>query len=135
MQTITLENDYQLFFVNVPDFPLGIKEKFIELQQMLPNMQHRTFYGLSYMNDEDIVIYNCAVTELEKGEAAKYGGTPFTLEKGEYLAEPIHDWMDKLDTIGLTLEKLMDNPTADKSFPCVEWYKTETELMCMVKKA
>lgn len=134
MTTQIIEKDIPIFYLNVPDFPQGIKEKFEEMLAMLPDMDGRSFYGISYMNEEGKIIYNCGVTQKEKDEHLKYGGTPFLLPKGIYLQITINDWMNKLDTIAPTFDELMKDPQSDKGFPCVEWYKTAQELICMVKK-
>lgn len=135
MENIHLEKDIPVMYFNVPTFPAGIEEKFTEIMKMLPGMEDRTFYGISYINNDGKIIYHCAVTRLDEKETMEYGGTDFVLPKGEYLGESIHNWMSNLTCIKDVLMKLMDDPATDTSFPCIEWYKTDKDMTCMLRKS
>jgi len=135
MEIFKLEADVSIFYFNVPEFPNGIEEKFTEILHMLPDMNGRTFYGISYFNEDGAIVYNCGVNEIRKNEGKDFGGEHFLLPAGEYLSSTIHNWMSDLELIKTTLMKLMDDPRYDKNFPCIEVYKTDKVLQCLVKIA
>jgi hypothetical protein len=133
METLKVEKDLKVFGTQVLQFPVGIKETFDSLVAKVPEGLGRNYYGISYMNDGK-VIYIAAVEEKNEGEAQKYNCQNYRIEKGEYLAEYVHDWMTKTDSINQVFHEIMQNEKADCSKPCVEWYKNDNELVCMVKK-
>jgi hypothetical protein len=53
--------------------------------------------------------------------------------KGEYLMETVYDWYKKTDSLKDVFHILMQHSRVDKTKPCVEWYKNNDEMMCMVK--
>ena len=68
-----------------------------------------------------------------EGEAEKYNCERYIIEKGEYLAVAITDWRKKTDCIKDVFHDMMEDDRADKTKEVVEWYKTETEMICLVK--
>ena len=71
--------------------------------------------------------------EKNNGEAEKNNCTRYKIEKGKYFAEAVTDWRQKADTIKDVFEGMMDEKNIDHTKPCVEWYKNEEEMLCMVK--
>lgn len=55
------------------------------------------------------------------------------IEKGEYQTEAVHNWLSKTDCIKDVSHYLMANNKPDKDHPCIEWYKSDEEMLCMVK--
>src|SRR5262249_44828554 len=133
METYILKNDLKVFGKEVTTFPLGIKEAFGVLLDMIPDGFKRSYYGLSYIDETEKIIYMAAAEEKYQGEAEKYNCEQYTIEKGEYLAVPIHDWLKKVDCIKDVFHEMMEDDRADKTKSVVEWYKTETEMLCLVK--
>jgi hypothetical protein len=132
MEKYTLKEDVKVYCTAAKSFPDGIQEAFLTLEKLL-SKEGRTFYGVSYKSTGCCLIYKAAVSESFDGEAEKYGFESFTISKGEYLTETIIDWRKKIETIGLTFQTLLADPRSDKTSPCVEWYKSDKEVMCMVK--
>lgn len=132
METYNLPEDVKVFCTTAKSFPDGVQEAFITLEKLL-SKEGRTFYGISYGSKDGGIIYKAAVSESFEGEAEKYGFENFIIKKGEYETERIFDWRKKMESIGPTFQKLLSNPRLDKTSCCVEWYKSEKELMCMVK--
>ena len=132
MEIYNLKEDIKVFCTTATSFPDGIQEAFIKLEKML-SKEGRTFYGISYKNEDGIIVYKAAVSESFSGEAENYGFETFIIRKGTYLAEKIIDWRKKMEIFGTTFQKLLADPRLDKSFPCVEWYKSDHEVMCMIK--
>lgn len=132
MEHYKLKQDVPVFCVKAQSFPDGVQEAFNTLEQLLPTMNSRVFYGISYMNENNEIVYKAAVSESFTGEAAQYGCEPFLIKQGDYLTETVMNWCDDTTTIGTTFKKLLADPRMDTSFPCVEWYKSDKEMMCMV---
>ena len=121
----------KIFCVTAKSFPYGIKQAFGSLISLLPSVEDRIFFGISYQSTEGEMIYKAAVLQSFEGEAEKLGCEKFTIEKGEYLTETLKDWKKDESMIGLTFRKLADSKY-NTTFPCVEWYKGD-DVMCMVK--
>ncbi len=133
MKIYNLKEDVKIFCVTAKSFPDGVKEAWEKLHGMLPTTAGRTFYGISHGDKGSNIIYKAAVKESFEGEGKKYGCETFILKKGDYLTETIIDWMKKIDTIGSTFQTLLKDHLLDENFPCVEWYKSDSELLCMIK--
>jgi hypothetical protein len=126
-----LKNDMKVFCVQAKSFPNDIGKAFGTLIGLLPTIEGRTFFGVSYEGKNHDMIYNAAVLESFEGEGAEYGCETFTIKKGEYLTEMLKGWKKEEGSIGLTFRKMSEVRT-DTVFPCVEWYQGE-DVMCMVR--
>lgn len=115
----------------VPTFPNGIKEAFGNLMKTLGN--NRAYYGISWMDEDDKVIYYAMAQEAFPGEGRQHNYDILPIEKGEYRGEAIQNWMSKTDSIKDVFHNLMGNIKADKNHPCIEWYMSDDEMVCMVK--
>ena len=133
MERYNLKTDLKVFGKEVTTFPLGIKEAFSALLERIPDGFKRTYYGLSYMDEMGKIIYMATAEEKYAGEAEKYNCDRYIIEKGEYLAVTIIDWLKKTDCIKDVFQDMMEDDRADNTKPVVEWYKTETEMLCLVK--
>lgn len=133
METYNLKNDLKVFGKEVTTFPLGVKEAFGTLLDMIPDGFKRSYYGISYIDETGKIIYIATAEEKYEGEAEKYNCEQYTVEQGEYLAVTISDWLKKIDCIKDVFHDIMEDERADKTKPVLEWYKTETEMLCLVK--
>jgi len=133
METYNLKNDLKVFGKEVRTFPLGVAEAFHDLLTMIPDGSHRAYYGLSHIDEMGKIIYKAAAEENYAGEAEKYNCKRYLIEKGEYLAVSITNWRDNTDCIKDVFHDMMEDDRADKTKDVVEWYKTETEMLCLVK--
>ena len=132
MKKLILKNDIKLFGVRVETFPSGVGEAFETLAKTISEQYDRSYYGLSQMSDEGIV-YRAAAEEKNEGEAEKYKYERFTVDKGEYLIMVIKDWRKNLECIKDVFGELMRDKQYDNTKPCIEWYKDDEEMLCMVK--
>lgn len=132
MEKYNLPNNVKVFGVQVKTFPGGIGEAFDKLIQMLPPGDERSYYGISECTKEGI-IYIAAALETFDGEAEKYGCKTFIVEKGDYLTETVTDWRKKTTSIRYVFEEMFKNELSDRTKPCVEIYKNNNEMLCMVK--
>ena len=133
MNPYHLQEDVQLMCTTVTTFPNGITEAFKSLQHLLTDEQDRPFYGISYFNEEGNIVYKAAATTTSEEEAKRYGLEYFVIPKGRYISETLVNWMDQLPNIGNTFSAMMKDERADSSFPCIEWYKSDIEMMCMMR--
>ena len=133
METYNLKNDLKVFGKEVRTFPLGVAEAFHELLTMIPDGTHRAYYGLSHIDEMGKIIYKAAAEENYAGEAEKYNCKRYLIEKGEYLSVTITNWRDNTECIKDVFHDMMEDDRADKTKEVVEWYKTETEMLCLVK--
>jgi hypothetical protein len=132
MEKITIENGIKLVAKQVKTFPLGIGQTFDNLINTLPKEGERACYGISWMEGER-VIYYAAAEQKGTSELRDFALEPWTIESGEYMAIPITNWREKLDSIKDVFHNLMQDERTDKLKPCVEWYKTDAEMLCMMK--
>jgi hypothetical protein len=131
MEIYILPEDVTVFGVHVKTFPNGIKEAFDSLASTFGNK--RAYCRISWMDENDCVEYYAMVPEAFKGEANKYHYERLFIMKGEYRTEAIIDWINKLDSLKEVFHRLMPNSRPDRNHPCVEWYKSDVEMLCMVK--
>lgn len=115
----------------VKDFPDKIKEAFDSLWKKLGN--NRDYFGISWMDENNKVVYYAMAREAFAGEGRLQGYELFTIEKGNYKTELITDWMNKTDSIKDVFHALLGNSTTGAGNPCIEWYKSDKEMLCMVK--
>ena len=133
MEIYNVNKDIDAFGFQVKTFPEGIGEAFDSLIQMVPEGLNRSYYGISYMTPENEVVYIAAVEEKNKGEAEKNKCQRYIIEKGKYLTVTVLDWRQKTDTIKDVFHEMMKEENLDKTKPCVEWYKNDDEMLCMLK--
>jgi predicted transcriptional regulator YdeE len=133
METHIQKNDLTVFGFQVKSFPEGIGEAFDSLIAMVPEGLERSYYGISYMTPEGEVVYIAAVEEKNDGEAEKNRCERYTIEKGEYFSVSVKDWRKKTDSIKDVFHEMMHQKNIDQTKPCIEWYKNEDEMCCMVK--
>jgi predicted transcriptional regulator YdeE len=83
--------------------------------------------------EEDKIIYIAAVEEKDKDEAKKYNCERYTILKGEYLTVAITHWRTKLESIKEVFHEMMKSSVADLRQPCIEWYRNDEDMECMLK--
>jgi hypothetical protein len=132
METFHLKEDLNVLGFQVKTFPTGIGEAFDALIEMLQGRVNRAFYGISYASQEGIVYLATAV-ENYTGEAERYNCEQYTIVKGEYLTTTVRGWRKKTNTIKDVFGVLLQHACPDTARPCVEWYKDDDEMLCMVR--
>jgi len=133
MDAYNLKNDVKVFGVEVRNFPNGIGEAFEKLMKMLPVRDKRSYYGIFEMDRNGRMHYYATAEETRNDEADTYKCNRYTIERGEYLAEPLNDWQKKTDCIKDVFEKMSHDSRVDPAKPGVEWYKNDKEMWCMLK--
>jgi predicted transcriptional regulator YdeE len=133
METYVVEKNIDVFGFQVKTFPDGIGDAFDKLIAMVPEGLNRSYYGISYMGSDDKPVYIAAVEEKNRGEAETNKCEKYRVEKGKYLTVTIVDWRKKTDSIKDVFHAMMKEKSIDQSKPCVEWYKNDDEMLCMLK--
>jgi hypothetical protein len=85
------------------------------------------------MDESGNIVYYAMASEAFPGEGKRYNYELLTIEKGEYKTETIHDWLSKTGGIKDVFYSLMANHKPDKKHPCIEWYISDDEMLCMFK--
>lgn len=135
MEIYNLPDDIKVFGMQVKSFPAGIGEAFEALVKIISEGFNRSFFGISHMTEKGEIIYVAAAEESFEGEAEKYNCHRYLIEKGEYLVEVVRDWRKKTDCIKDVFHDMMQDSRFDNTKPCIEWYKNDDEMLCMLKAA
>ncbi len=133
MEICNLKDEVKVLGVRVKTFPLGIGDAFEKLIKVLPEGLDRSYYGIAYMTEDGEIVYKAAAEERYEGEAEKYSCEEYTIEKGNYLMEVVRDWRKKTDCIKDVFHEMMQDNRFDNTKPCIEWYKNDDEMVCMIK--
>ena len=133
MEKIVLNNRIKTFGKTVTTFPAGISEAFNELMKATgDDTVERDYYGISYMENGKM-IYKAVTEEKHDGEAEKFNYPETIIIQGEYYAEPLKDWRNKTECIKDIFEEMMKDEHVDKMKPAIEWYKSNDEMLCMLR--
>jgi hypothetical protein len=134
MERTLLENDVHVFGKTVTTFPLGIAEAFNELMTATGNCAtERNYYGLSYVANDTNILYKAVAQERYNGEAKQFDYETSIIESGEYVFEVLHDWKNCTGEIKNIFQSMIDDVHTDKTKPCIEWYKSDDEMLCLMK--
>lgn len=133
METIYIKEDKRIVCITARSFPSGISDAFYTLENLHPSICERPFYGIVFEQRPGKTIYKAGVEEQYKGEGDSFGCETFVISKGQYLGETIHNYMLRTDHIPNAFQKLLADPRLDSEFPCLEWYKNDKEVICLVK--
>lgn len=131
MQIYELKKDVKVICVEATSFPGGIKNAFNRLYNQVPDTKLRNIFGISKPQN-GLIIYKAAAAENFEGEATRLGLQTFVIQKGNYLGEALMDWQKNEMMIGSIFERLVADKRLDGSAHCIEWYKNERELVCLV---
>ncbi len=132
MGKYNIENNVKVFGMKVKTFPNGIGEAFELLMKILDEGFNRSYYGIAEMK-ENQMIYKAVAAEKYDGESEKYNLEKSVIEGGTYFTETIKDWRNNTDCIKDVFQEMMKSSQVDKSKPCIEWYKNNNEMLCMMK--
>lgn len=123
----------KVFGVHVKTFPFGIGAAFDALMNRMSGDRNRSYFGISELSLNGDILYYAAAEEMFEGEAKQYGYDIYIVKQGEYLTVTVTDWKKKTACIKDVFEAMLDDHRIDKRNPCIEWYKNEDEMVCMVK--
>lgn len=122
----------KVFGVHVKTFPNGIGGAFDALMKKMAGDQRRSYFGISELAPNGDVLYYAAAEEMFDGEAKQYGYDIYIVKQGEYLTVTVTDWKKKIACIKDVFDAMLDDHRIHKENPCIEWYKNDDEMVCMV---
>jgi len=132
MENLTINKEIHLVCTRAASFPDGIVAAYQKLEQVVTPLKDRTVYGISRGSDNGILYWACAAAK-SKTEAASLGLESYVIKKGTYAAETLTNINGDEEIIGQTFSELLNHPKLDETGECVEWYKSATEVTCMVR--
>lgn len=132
MEKLNLLDDKVVFGVQVKTIPVGIGLVFDQLTNEIPDGRNRPYYGISWMQDDQVIYYAMA-GEKYAGEAIQYNYTIMEIEKGWYWVVPVKDWQSKTSELKDIFYEMMQSKETNNRKPCIEWYKSHDEMLCMMK--
>ena len=135
METITINQDIPIIYLNALSFPEGIQAAHEQLQTIVPLTEQRIKFGLSRPENNDKIVYKAALQELIVGEAARLNLQSMFISKGSYYCITIENYNENLTKIGEAFYKLTAMPDIDPQGYCVEEYVNEQEMKCLIKIA
>jgi len=115
----------------VKGFPKGVDKVFHDLIQKFG--EQRNYYGISWCEKDNSITYYAMTPESKPGEAKDQHLVSISVEKGKYKSESVHNWRDQIECIKDTFHKLMGDKMPTKENPAIEWYKSDKEMICMIK--
>jgi hypothetical protein len=128
-----IENDIELMVEKSNDFGQDIAQSFVRLAEKIGHQnEKRDCYGL-ITKSEMKTIYYAGFTQVNPNEAKDKNIETMNLPKGNYQSILIENWNQKLLEIGPTFDQILKSGKVDTMSPCIEFYKSESELICMVK--
>jgi hypothetical protein len=128
-----LDNDISVMCVQADSFPQGIQTAFEKLGSAISDTNNRTFFGISHADKNGNIIYKAAAWEKYEGEGESHCLETFRIKKGVYMGELISDFRENISLIGNTFHKLLKDPRLDRDSYCLEWYKDDRDVLCLVK--
>lgn len=134
MDTMKFEQDTTVFFIQAVSFPDGVLAAHQQLHRITPKVDSRKCFGVSRPEDH-VISYKAAAEQISDGESSSLGLKTLVLKKGDYYCVTIHDFMKNLPAIGETFQQILQQPGIDPEGYCVEWYYTDNDVHCMVRKA
>ena len=133
MEKYELAKDIMVMYVPAESFPEGIQPAFDKLHSRLPSKDDRTLFGISWPAKSGKIMYKAAAEEKYSGEGKKYEMETFTITKGTYISELLKDYKKDPSQIGDTFRQLLQHPELDTNSYCLEWYKGNDDVLCLVK--
>ena len=133
MNITTMTEDIHVHCITASSFPDGVQEAHKALRSLLNDKIHYQYFGLSWPDRNDGLIYKAAAEESQEGELAKHSLEKMVILKGSYLFIDLVDFMKDLTAFGRTFQELIHDDRVDPNGFCIEWYLNENLCRCMVK--
>ena len=133
METIRLDNNITVMYVNATSFPDGVLSAHQKLHSLIPYSTERKYFGLSRPEGGGGIVYKASAEVLESGEAETLNLETIIIKKGSYISATLHDYMKDLPAIGTTFQQMISRTDIDPEGYCVEWYLNDKDVQCLVR--
>ncbi|MBY0537114.1 MAG: hypothetical protein K2P88_14785 [Chitinophagaceae bacterium] len=131
MEHYSLPTDLNLIGFEVKTFPNGIGDSFDILYNTFG--QERSYYGISWFDENETIKYYAMTTELPADNQLAENYQKLEIQKGNYRTITVFNWLSKTNSIKDVFHELLKDARPNQNSPCIEWYKSDTEMVCMVK--
>lgn len=128
-----LESDVQLIYEIATDFGQDIAQTYVRLAEKIGHSgEKRDCYGI-IEKSENGMEYKGAFTMINPNEGKEKNIPIFIIPAGKYYSILIENWNQKILEIGSTFDQILKSGKVDTLSPCIEYYQTNKNLICMVK--
>lgn len=126
---VTLQDTTVMYVAGETGKPIAEQapKAFRELEAKLSSLKSRKFYGV-VLGDE----YRACVTIDPSDDALSLPHPTWMLPGGRYVRRKLPNWEDNLHLIHPTFETPCRRSDFDPSLPCIEYYRSQKELLVMV---
>ncbi len=128
--TIVEMPEIHLVVCKADEVPSGIRASWRKLESKLPSLRGRKFYGLSYMEGNEMIYY-AGVVPLNDAEVASLGFPRKVIEGGRYARVKLMDWSKHLNEIPAIFDELIQEFKMGNG-PAIEYYRSQYELYLMI---
>ncbi len=133
IQEFYIDNDINLIYEVAQDFGQDIAQTFVRLAEKIGHSgEKRDCYGLIF-KEEKGMEYRGAFTMINPNEGIDKNIPVFTIPSGKYYSILIENWNQKILEIGPTFDQILKTRKVDTLCPCIEFYQTNKNLICLVK--
>ncbi|PLK42969.1 transcriptional regulator [Emticicia sp. TH156] len=130
-----LEADIKAMYIEADSYPAGVLKAHQQLHGLVKRTENRKYFGISFPDRSGFIIYKAAAEEITDGEAIQLELNTFVIKKGNYISIDIPDFMENIEAIGVSFQKLISFPGIDPNGACIEWYLDDNLVKCMVRLA
>jgi hypothetical protein len=121
-----------LIGIKAISFPDGIQQAFDRLHQALPN-QNLPLFGMSRPEHGMGIQYRACTFNTPEIIKAKESFDTLIIPKGKYVSLHVESFPNKPMAIKDAFEQLLKQPGIDPEGYCIEMYKSDTSVDCMVR--
>lgn len=123
--------ELRLLAVAAEGGPAGGPAAFQQLEQTLPTVKGRRFYGV-VKPLKDGLSYHAAAETQDEHEAAQLALATLTVPAGDWMQYKMLEWPRLAHTIGATAERVASLCDVDANRPTLEFYRSERELRLLI---
>lgn len=135
MEQHTINNNIEVVYLKVPQFPNDVPSTYEKLNALLAENLNRRFFGISHPDKTGEIQYKAAAEVLPSDNFVNSELQKFTILKGTFVAKYIVNHFEDSNCIGNAFQDLLKHPQLDHNGYCLEVYKNYTDLdvHCMVR--
>lgn len=129
-----VEKDIIVMIEKSSDFGQDIAQTYVRLAEKIEHKEgeKRDCYGI-VKKDLSGMVYYGGFTQISPTEAIDKNIESTIIPAGNYVSILIENWNQKILEIGPTFDQILKSGLVDTMSPCIEFYQTEKDLICMVK--
>lgn len=135
MKKYLIPQDILVMYIEALSFPDGIDNAFTALRKLIPTIERRRIFGISYLNSKGEIIYKAAVETSSIYEASQFGLNTFIIKKGTFMGLALENWRSQETKITQLFQKIIHQPNVLSTGYCLEEYINEQDMLCMVPLA